>query len=264
MNLWLHGMGKMIDRRMDRVRRSGAVAALMVAVLAANFASAGCGGSDKAGGAKAPETAHAERAAHEPCGESQGHVDSIDANGDGKPDVTAVTDHGREVCRSVDLDHDGKPDLYEYFDSSGEMRRREFCYDQTGTVNAIELYEGGKLVRREYDIAGQHKIDTWDWFDPNGPIDPKTGRPAHPIRRERDTKGSGQVDQWWTWNGDQVTIAFDKTGEGKPDPSTAVVLGRDGNPVTAPPAGSNALAPGSGPNPGTSVPEAVGIDGGRS
>jgi hypothetical protein len=257
-------MGKMIDRRMDRLGCRAAAAALMAGALAGTFASTGCGGSDKVGGAKAPETAHTDRASHEPCGESQGHVDLLDANGDGKADITTVTDHGREVCRSIDLDHDGKPDLYEYFDSSGEIRRREFCYDQTGTVNAIELYEGGKLVRREYDISGQHKIDTWDWFDPSGPVDPKTGRPLHPVRRERDTKGSGQVDQWWTWNGDQVTIAVDKTGEGKPDPSTAVVLGADGNPVTAPPAGSSAPAPGPGANPGTAVPAAVAIDGGRS
>ena len=255
----------MIDRCTDRFRARG-TAVLVAGTLASLLPSAGCGGTaDNAGGAKAPTaTAHPDRASHEPCGGSQGHVDSVDANGDGKPDITRVTDHGREVCRSVDLDHDGKPDLYEYFDSTGEIRRREFCYDRTGTVNAIELYEGGKLARREYDIGGQHKIDTWDWFDPNGPVDPKTGRPPHPIRRERDTKGMGQVDQWWTWNGDQVTIAFDKSGDGKPDPATAVVLGPDGNPVTGPQAGTPA-APGAPPDAGRAPsPAESSMDGGQS
>jgi hypothetical protein len=258
-------MGTMIDRCTDCLRGRGAVA-LVAGTLATLLPNAGCGGgtADNGGGAKSPTgSAHPDRPSHEPCGGSQGQVASVDANGDGKPDITRVTDHGREVCRSVDLDHDGKPDLYEYFDSSGEIRRREFCYDQTGTVNAIEIYEGGKLARREYDIGGQHKIDTWDWFDPNGPIDPKTGRPPHPIRRERDTKGSGQVDQWWTWNGDQVTIAFDKSGEGKPDPETAVVLGPDGNPVTAPPAGTPAI-PGAPPDAGlTPAPAVSSADGGQ-
>jgi hypothetical protein len=129
------------------------------------------------------------------------------------------------VCRVVDLNHDGKPDLFEYFDANGAPRRREYCYDDSGVVNAIEYYEGGKLVRREYDTSGQHRIDTWDWFDPNAAPDPKTGRPKHPLRRERDTTGDGQVDQWWAWDGDKVTIAVDRTGDGKPDPETAIVLG---------------------------------------
>lgn len=238
-------MGTMNDRL------TGCLGLLGAALLVG--ASAGCGGAGSTtGGAKAPGVGHADRPSHEACGSGQGSVESVDANGDGKPDIERVSDHGREVCRSVDLDHDGKPDLYEYFNTAGQIRRREFCYDQTGAVNAIEIYEGGRLAQREYDIGGQHKIDTWDWFDPNGPVDPTTGRPVHPIRRERDTKGSGQVDQWWTWNGDQVTIAFDKTGDGRPDPATAVVLGPDGNPVSPPSSGSNQGAAALDAGPGSS------------
>jgi hypothetical protein len=128
----------------------------------------------------------------------------------------------------ADVNHDGKPDLYEYFDAAGNVRRREYCYDDLGVVNAVEYYEAGKLVRREYDVSGRHRIDTWDWFDPNAPVDATTGRPAHPIRRERDTTGDGRVDQWWTWNGDQLSIANDRNGDGKPDTDTAIVIGGDG------------------------------------
>jgi hypothetical protein len=273
MNLWPHGMGIMIDGRTDCLRFRAAKALVATGALASALAAAGCGGAEQtSAGPKAANAARSERLSHESCGESQGHVESVDANGDGKPDIQRITDHGREVCRTVDLDNDGKPDLYEYFDSAGEIRRREYCYDQTGTVNAIEFYEGGKLVRREYDIGGQQKIDTWDWFDPNAPPDPKTGRPAHPIRRERDTKGTGQVDQWWTWNGDQVTIAFDKSGDGRPDPDTAVVLGADGNPITPPAPGSGTPpAPGLGgastspaSDAGAAPPPASSGDGGAS
>ncbi len=191
------------------------------------LAASACGGSEHSSSAKSPETARAEALQHEDCSQSGRRVDLLDTNGDGKTDITRVYDKssGHEICRISDLTHDGRPDMYEYFDDSGTVRRREFCYDDTGLVNAIEHYESGKLVRREYDAAGQHHIDTWDFFDPNVAPDPKTGRPAHPTRRERDTTGDGHVDQWWTWNGDKITIAVDSSGDGKPDPESTIVLG---------------------------------------
>jgi hypothetical protein len=176
---------------------------------------------------------------HERCDDKGAHVLPLDMNGDGKPDIRQVFDGHpgdkgvRELCRVVDLNHDGRPDLYEYFDASGNIRRREFCYDDTGVVNAIEVYDGGKLTQRVYDTTGQHKIDTWDWFDPNAPVDAKTGRPTHPVRRERDLRGDGTVNQWWTWTGDRVSIATDRNGDGKPDPESVIVLGEDAGPPPA-------------------------------
>jgi hypothetical protein len=198
-------------------------------VLVAVAGAAGCGSESGAGARSPTATARAEEVTHEDCTAGGGRVDALDTNGDGKPDIQRFYDgSGHERCRVADLNHDGKPDLYEYFDSAGNVRRREYCYNDLGVVNAVEYYEAGKLVRREYDVSGQHRIDTWDWFDPNAPVDPKTGRPAHPIRRERDTTGDGLVDQWWTWNGDQVSIANDRNGDGKPDPDTVIVMGGDG------------------------------------
>jgi hypothetical protein len=200
----------------------GTSPAVMLAV-----AMAACGSAEKArANSGAPSRARTESLEHERCDVSSSHVETLDTNGDGKPDLRRVYDDSKhELCREVDLNHDGKPDLYEYFDSSGSIRRREFCYDDAGDVNAVELYEAGKLVQRQYDTTGQHRIDTWDWFDPKAPVDSKTGRPVHPIRRERDTKGIGFIDQWWTWNGTKVSIATDKNGDGKPDPGSLIVLG---------------------------------------
>jgi hypothetical protein len=218
-----------------------------------------CGGSEQ-GSAKAPDTARAESLQHEDCSESGHSVELLDTNGDGKPDITRISDKSssREICRISDLTHDGKPDMYEYFDAAGTVRRREYCYDDTGMVNAIEHYEGGKLVQREYDAAGQHHIDTWDWFDPNVPPDPKTGRPVHPTRRERDTTGDGHVDQWWTWNGDKITIAVDSTGDGKADPAATIVLGGSDSP------GSAAPTPAVTADAGSAAPTASAADGGKS
>lgn len=201
-----------------------------LAPLAVNLAvaMAACSGSDKTSGvaaAKLPGGAHPETIDHEACDESGNRVEQLDTNNDGKADIRRVYDKKttKEVCRVVDLNHDGKPDLYEYFDASGTVRRREFSYDETGVVNAIEYYEDGKLVRREYDTSGQHRIDTWDYFDPKAAQDAK-GK-SHPVRRERDTTGDGRVDQWWTWDGDKVTIDIDRSGSGKPEPAARVVLG---------------------------------------
>jgi hypothetical protein len=208
-----------------------------------------------------PKVAAATRAnglEHEPC--TGDRLDTLDSNGDGKPEITRYFDKSaHEKCRWVDLNHDGKPDLFEYFDANGSVRRREFCYDDTGLVNAVEHYESGKMVRREFDINGTHRIDTWDWFDPNAPADPKTGRPAHPVHRERDTKGDGRIDQWWTWNGEQLTIAVDRDGDGKPDPEASLVFSDDGGPPAPTAAATDA---GEAPSTGASNPPLPGGDGG--
>jgi hypothetical protein len=256
----------------------------LVVVACAPLAAFACGGNEQASGvadAKLPAGA-SRNLGHEDCSESGNKVELLDTNNDGKPDIRRVFDKrsGHELCRVVDLNHDGKPDLYEYYDASGTLRRREYCYDDTGVVNAVEVYQQGKLSQREYDTAGQHKIDTWDWFDTSAPVDAKTGRPAHPIRRERDTTGSGHVDQWWTWNGDQVSIAVDSNGDGKPDPASTLVLGKDGTPVQTddngvplPPPAASSSAPaaasaapassgGTGDSGAASAPVATG-DGGK-
>jgi hypothetical protein len=236
-----------------RTLRLSGTAALLLPLGLGGLASA-CGGSADGPAAKGPEASHVETLQHEDCVESGNRVDLVDTNGDGKPDIRRVFDKGsgRALCNSSDLNHDGKPDVYEYFDSSGTIRRREFSYDDTGVVNAVEHYEGGKLVRREYDATGQHRIDTWDWFDPNVGPDPKTGRAPHPSRRERDTTGDGRIDQWWTWNGDRVTIAVDSTGDGKPDPASTIVLGADNAPVPTTPGTPD---PSAAPAPATNAPD---------
>jgi hypothetical protein len=199
------------------------------------FALTACGSdSVGVGDSKLPTGVRGEDVQHEDC--TGDRTDVLDANGDGKPDIKRIYKGAKEVCRTTDLNHDGLPDLYEYFDASGQVRRREADYDGSGVVDAIEYYQNGKLARRELDTTGQHRIDTWDFFDVN------TGKR---VRRERDTTNDGRVDQWWSYDGDKVTIAFDKNNDGKPDPADIIVLNADATLATpaSPAAPADAGAP---------------------
>jgi hypothetical protein len=203
---------------------------------------AACSGDEKVTGkgeAKTPELT-LTGLEHEDCKEGGNRVESLDQNKDGKADMKRVFDKGsnRELCHMADLDHDGKPELFEYFDESGKIRRREHMYDDTGAVSQIEVYENGKLLRRDLDSRGQHRIDTIDYFDP------VTGKR---IKRERDENGDGNIDQWWSFRDDRIEIAMDKNGDGKPDPEATVTLGPSGSPFDAgPPEGGPTSSGGEG------------------
>jgi hypothetical protein len=214
-----------------------ASAGLVLATAAGIFA---CGGGTEASvstEAKLPTGAHTESMDHEACNEAGNKVDLLDTNNDGKPDIRRVYAGGKEICRISDLNKDGKPEMFEYFDGAGQVRRREADYDDSGVIDSIEIFENGKLVQRQLDTSGEHRLDTWDFFDP------ATGKHT---RRERDSMHTGHIDQWWTWDGDKVTIAFDKNGDGKPDPADTVVLG-----ATATSSASSTAVTDAGPPPST-------------
>jgi hypothetical protein len=217
--------------------------ALAVLAGAGMMAAAGCGNDGASGvaNAKLPDGVRSQVIEHESCDESGNKVEMLDANNDGKPDIKRVTKGGREICRITDLNHDGKPDMFEYYDQTGQLRRREADYDDNGIVNSIEHFENGKLVRRELDTTNQGKIDTWDFFDP------ATGART---KRERDATGDGKIDQWWTYDGEKVTIAMDRNGDGLPDPDTAItltgagqVVGDAGTAAATPPPAASAPPP---------------------
>jgi hypothetical protein len=203
-----------------------------------------CSGDEKAGGgeAKSPETV-LTGLEHEDCKEGGNRVEVVDSNKDGKPEMKRVFDKssGKEICHFADLNKDGKPELYEFYDANGQIRRREHMYDDTGVVAQIETYENGKLIRRDLDSRGQHRIDTIDYFDP------VTGKR---IKRERDDNGDGKIDQWWSFHDDRIEIAMDKNGDGKPDPESMVTLGPGGSTYDAgPPEGGPVATGGEGGAP---------------
>ncbi|HVJ90873.1 MAG TPA: hypothetical protein VM580_13805, partial [Labilithrix sp.] len=216
------------------LRAIASIAGFVALTCAAAF---GCGGGESGvAKAKLPTGGRSQSIAHEACSEKDHRVELVDVNNDGKPDIRRVYAGAQEICRISDLNRDGRPDMFEYYDASGQLRRREADYDDNGVVNSIEIYEGGKLVRAELDTANQGRLDTWDTFDPT------TGKR---IKRERDSTGDGRVDQWWTYDGDLVTIAMDKNGDGLPDPEAVITLGPSGTAIPTPVSTEDAGAPAS-------------------
>ena len=240
--------------------------AAVVALSGAGIVAAACGSRDSGvSNSKLPEGVRSQAIEHEACNEGGHKVEMLDVNNDGKPDIKRVYDGNVEICRITDLNRDGKPDMFEYYDKTGQIRRREADYDDNGVVNSIEIFENGKLVRRELDTTNQGRIDTWDYFDPN------TG---NRVKRERDATGDGRIDQWWTYEGEKVTIAMDRNGDGQPDPEATIVLGGSGAPTPGsagdaglasnaeggapapPPAPTTTSEPSPSPSPSSPTPDA--------
>jgi hypothetical protein len=172
-----------------------------------------CNGGASAG-AKSPEAGGKRdtRILHEECAIDGPGAEKIDANGDGKPDVTLVREGGREVCRAVDLNFDGKIDSWTYFDANGQVRRRERDYDRDGRIEEISIYQGGVLIEQHRATNLTHRLDTWHYY--------KDGQLT---RTERDSDGDGVVDQWWEYQSQKCPLIHsDVDGDGRPDPGATV------------------------------------------
>ncbi|MEO6602146.1 MAG: hypothetical protein ABIQ16_19855 [Polyangiaceae bacterium] len=149
---------------------------------------------------------------HEPCDITSAHLDKVDVNGDGKPDITIVLENGREVCRAVDLNFDGVIDSYSYFDASGQLRRRENDYDKDGQIDEISLFKGGQIAEKDQSTALARHLDTWDFY--------QAGVLA---RTERDSNGDGVIDQWWEYPKPGCPLIHaDVNNDGRPDPGATI------------------------------------------
>lgn len=193
-----------------------ALALLLLAPIVACSSSGSGGKGAETGGATARDT----RIVHESCDPDSKSAQKVDVNGDGRPDIIHVMDGSHEVCRVLDLNLDGAVDAFVYYDAQGHERRRESDYDRDGRADEIDVFQGGKLVRKERETNFDDKIDTWDYYE-NDRI----------VRRERDSDGDGVVDQWWQFNDPTnpkcAIVASDQNADGKPDPDSVVDLCND-------------------------------------
>jgi hypothetical protein len=152
------------------------------------------------------------RIAHEPCDVTAAEVQKIDANGDGKPDITIVLAGGHELCRAVDLNFDGVIDAYSYFDPAGQLRRRENDYDKDGQIDQITIFKGGQIAEKDQSTAFAKHLDTWEFYQA-GVL----------TRTERDSNGDGIVDQWWEYPKPGCPLIHaDVNNDGRPDPGATI------------------------------------------
>src|ERR1039457_2362199 len=104
------------------------------------------------------------------CDDKGKQVVSLDANGDGKPDVIklflSVSQDGHTVqqlvCKQTGLDFDGKIDLVQYYGSSGQLFMDEYSMDYSGKFNGRTFFQDGKKVRAEKDMNFDGKPDYFE------------------------------------------------------------------------------------------------------
>jgi hypothetical protein len=202
-------------RGAPRTCRDASSLALLIAAMAA----LGCGAA-AAQGANGPGASHRDTEIHhEPCDITSSNSQAIDANNDGRADLTIVTDGGRQVCRAADLDFDGRVDVWTYYDKSGSVSRREFAFDRDGSVDEIQIFSGGQIVEKHRASTLAHRLDTWEKYS--------AGRI---VSAERDSNGDGRVDQWWEYKtADCPIIRSDTDGNGQVDPSSAIDYCKESN-----------------------------------
>jgi hypothetical protein len=183
------------------------MAALTSGTLACSFGASATSGVKSSGAAE-----RNRNVTHEPCELDSSGAERVDANGDGKPDVTVVSEGGKEHCRAADLDFDGKVDLFVYQDGSGRMTRRELDYDRDGNIDEIQLFKDGELTEKHRSTMMVKRLDTWETYS--------QGRL---VKAERDSDGNGKIDQWWDYKTpDCPLIRSDIDGNGEPDPTSQV------------------------------------------
>ncbi|MGC4065379.1 MAG: hypothetical protein QM784_12165 [Polyangiaceae bacterium] len=188
--------------------------AVMLSTVALTSGTFACsfGASATSGVKNSSGTERNRTVTHEPCELDSSGADKVDANGDGKPDVTVVREGGKESCRAADLDFDGKVDLYAYQDASGRMRRQELDYDRDGNIDEIQLFKDGELTEKHRSTMMVKRLDTWETYS--------QGRL---VKAERDSDGNGKIDQWWDYKTpDCPLIRSDIDGNGEPDPTSQV------------------------------------------
>lgn len=173
----------------------------------------GCNGTGKSvNSAGNTITTRDTQVVHEPCDITAAHVEKVDANGDGKADITIVLENGREVCRAVDLNFDGVIDAYSYFDASGQLRRRENDYDKDGQIDEISTFKGGQIAEKDQSTALAQHLDTWDFYQAGALV-----------RTERDSNGDGVIDQWWEYPKPGCPLIHaDVNNDGRPDPGATI------------------------------------------
>jgi len=203
--------------------RAGSARVLFVnfSMLAVALSLAACGGQQKtavdtpASGVNVSQSDFGARFDRSRCDDKGKQVVTLDANGDGKPDVIKLfqgaTQDGHStqqlLCKQTDLDFDGKIDLVQYYSPNGELFMDEYSMNYSGKFNGRTFFQDGKKVRAEKDMDFDGKPDYFEYYE-GGRL----------VRVERDRNNDGKIDEWQYYeNGRLDRIGYDTTGSGRVD-----------------------------------------------
>lgn len=149
-----------------------------------------------------------ERARNANLSDDGMRVETVDLNGDNRPDQWLYFDGEHLVRVERDMNFNGRVDMWQYFNSAGELVEEEMSLDPTDTVDVVIFYSNGKVTRKL--MASE--------FDGSFPITKFYDGEERLLRVERDSTGDGQVDFWEYYEGGKRTrIGWDTSGDGQPD-----------------------------------------------
>jgi hypothetical protein len=112
-----------------------------------------------------------------------GSVQTVDANGDGNPDIRHHSDGGKRVCSEIDMNFDGRVDVARFYADDGSVKLEQHDFDFDGRLDEQAHFAAGALKTKELDTNYDGLIDTWLWC--NGPL---------MERAERARRKAGKVD----------------------------------------------------------------------
>jgi hypothetical protein len=152
------------------------------------------------------------------------------------PVISGFEKQPNEIVTEYDLAHRGKPDLWKYAvkDASGRelLLRKEKDLNGDGKIDTWEKYAPeGSLVRAVYDLDFDGKPDVTLFFEKDQLVKkelafgfdgvPRTWNyyeQGKLTRKERDANADGRVDTWEYWeNGEIDRIGVDLDGDGQVD-----------------------------------------------
>ena len=143
-----------------------------------------------------------------------------DSDGDGKFDTFSYMDGSTILRIEIDRDEDGTIDRWEYYGPGKTLERVGLSRAQNGVEDAWQYFDAsGALVRVELAAEdGQHKksVERIEHYE-RGVL----------VRAEEDTDHDGKVDKWETYESNRLSsVAFDEQHRGQP--TRRIVYSSDG------------------------------------
>jgi hypothetical protein len=140
-----------------------------------------------------------------------------DSNGDGRVDMTSTMDGARVTKIEIDKDFDGHPDRWEYYDAQLKLEKVGFSRASDGKEDAWSLADAaGNIERIDVSTKRDGTIQRVEHYK-DGML----------VRADEDTNGDGKPDKWETCDGDRLAmVAYDTLHRGTAD--RRLIYGVDG------------------------------------